>query len=129
LHVYFRAEFLDELLDSQEQQENFAGEAITQQPGSLYTAKDINKILHVQGVKLYADMWSESEVYTTPFLFINKINVACYKLQRLSTSHMQQSGVEMDTTNSAETSLTGSQFQSCYSHFNRSFHRPHPSCL
>ena len=51
-------EFLDEQLEMQENQRNIAQETITHQPGSL-SVTDINKILHVQGVRLYTDVWSQ----------------------------------------------------------------------
>lgn len=55
--AHFRMEFVDEQLEARQQQQN-SGEPITQQPASLYTVTDLNKLLHLQGVRLYTDIWS-----------------------------------------------------------------------
>lgn len=56
-------EFIDEQLELRHQQDHQSDNAtITTQPGSLHTASDLNKLLHIQGVRFYTDLWSE-EVY------------------------------------------------------------------
>lgn len=52
-----RMEFVDEQLEACEQQKQSL-ETITSQPNSLYTVTDLNKLLHIQGVKLYTDIWT-----------------------------------------------------------------------
>lgn len=46
-------EFLDENL---EEQKRNANETITEQPSRLYTSTDLNKLLHIQGVRLYTGL-------------------------------------------------------------------------
>lgn len=48
-------EFLDENLEEQMKNKNLA---ITEQPARLYTMTDLNKLLHIQGVRLYTDIWT-----------------------------------------------------------------------
>lgn len=55
-------EFIDEQLEFRQQQEKNQSEkaaTITTQPGSLYNVSDLNKLLHIQGVRIYSDLWSE----------------------------------------------------------------------
>lgn len=52
-----RMEFVDEQLEACEQQKQSL-ETITSQPNSLYTVTDLNKLLHIQGIKLFSDIWT-----------------------------------------------------------------------
>jgi hypothetical protein len=55
---------LDENL--QEETKN-ANEAITEQPTRLYTVTDLNKLLHIQGVRLYTDIWTPLKIHVQPY--------------------------------------------------------------
>jgi hypothetical protein len=57
-------EFLDEILE--ERIKNTVG-AITEQPARLYTVTDMNKLLHVEGVRLYTDIWTPLKLNVGPF--------------------------------------------------------------
>uniref|UniRef100_A0A915ELE5 Autophagy-related protein 2 n=1 Tax=Ditylenchus dipsaci TaxID=166011 RepID=A0A915ELE5_9BILA len=98
-----RMEFVDEQLEAKQQQGG--SEPITQQPSSLYTVTDLNKLLHLQGIRLYTDVWSPEE-------------------QRLSTSTRMNSNDELleqgTAPVSAEMFTSSLNFQSCYSHFSNS---------
>lgn len=54
--MYFRMEFVDEKLDACEQ--NQGDTPITSQPTSFSAVTELNKLLHIQGVRLYTDIWS-----------------------------------------------------------------------
>ena len=88
-----RIEFVDEHL---EEQIKNAKETITEQPERLYTVTDLNKLLHIQGVRLYTDIW-------TPL-----------RNTKLTNSQINSSDSEGDSSEMANSSFN---FQSCYSHF------------
>lgn len=52
-------EFVDENLEAAEQQTSTL--PVTTQPTSLYSATDICKLLHVQGISVYTDVWTTTE--------------------------------------------------------------------
>lgn len=90
-------EFHDEQLEARQQSAG-AGEAVTTQPSSLYTVTDLNKLLHVQGVRLYTDVWTRDSL----------------AIDRLTGSRTNSSEDEAEPMMSNSTSAN---FQSCYSHF------------
>ncbi|KAI1732177.1 autophagy-related protein 2 like protein B [Ditylenchus destructor] len=92
-----KMEFVDEQLEARQQQQN-SGEPITQQPASLYTVTDLNKLLHLQGVRLYTDIWSP------------------LKENRLSTSTRMSSQDELDPNTLGDMCTSSLNYQSCYSH-------------
>jgi hypothetical protein len=49
-------EFVDEKLDACEQNQGDA--PITAQPTRFSAVTELNKLLHVQGVRVYTDIWS-----------------------------------------------------------------------
>lgn len=51
-----RMEFVDEMLEASEAQKQDG--PITAQPTSLYTVTDLNKLLHVEGIRMYTDIYS-----------------------------------------------------------------------
>jgi hypothetical protein len=55
--VFVRIEFVDEQLEVCQQQGTSA-EAITTQPHSLYAIPDLNKLLHLTGIRLFTDVFS-----------------------------------------------------------------------
>lgn len=62
-------EFVDEQLEARQQQQKLDGEAITVQPSSLYTVTDLNKLLHLQGVRFYTDVWTSFREVSSLKLF------------------------------------------------------------
>ncbi|CAK5091601.1 unnamed protein product [Meloidogyne enterolobii] len=84
-----RMEFLDEVIDELITTNN----VVTEQPDRR---NDLNKLINVQGVRLYTDIW-------TPI-----------RPQRLNTSQIVSSDSEPDIDPMGNSSLN---FQSCYSHF------------
>ncbi|KAL3071887.1 hypothetical protein niasHT_031078 [Heterodera trifolii] len=93
-----RMEFLDEQLE--EQQRNASSNAITEQPGGLYTVTDLNKLLHVQNVRLYTDIWSPI-----------RDNRMCASRTSDATESDGGGG------GGADMAASSMNFQSCYSHF------------
>lgn len=61
-------EFIDEQLDfCQQQEKQQFGSTITTQPRSLYDAFNLNKLLHIKGVRIYSDLWSEVRFFIQKF--------------------------------------------------------------
>lgn len=58
-----RMEFIDEVLEADEQ--THQNEPVTSQPSSLYVATELNKLLHIEGIRLYTDVYS-SDVRILP---------------------------------------------------------------
>ncbi|KAI6171646.1 Autophagy-related protein 2 [Aphelenchoides besseyi] len=99
-------EFVDEVLEAIEQQQ--AREPVTQQPTSLYSATDLSKLLHIQGIKIFTDIWTNS-----------RDNSSMNSSQDLGYND----SVKL-TANISEQSMVSSSFQSCYSTFNESRRQP-----
>uniref|UniRef100_A0A914GZH6 Autophagy-related protein 2 n=1 Tax=Globodera rostochiensis TaxID=31243 RepID=A0A914GZH6_GLORO len=89
-----RMEFLDEQLE--EQLRNASTNAITEQPDGLYTVTDLNKLLHVHGVRLYTDIWSP------------------IRENRMCTSRTSDA---TESDGAADMAGSSMNYQSCYSHF------------
>ncbi|KAI6239750.1 hypothetical protein M3Y99_00541400 [Aphelenchoides fujianensis] len=95
-----RMVFVDEKLEAVEQQQGTS--TVTTQPTSLFSPTDLSKLLHIEGLRIYTDIWTRDS---------ESMNSS----QDLGSSDSCKSG-----TNGTEQSMVSSSFQSCYSSFNES---------
>jgi hypothetical protein len=61
-------EFVDEKLDACEQSKGDT--PITSQPTSFAAVTELSKLLHIQGVRIFTDIWSNSRDVSR-FLYMN----------------------------------------------------------
>jgi hypothetical protein len=64
-------EFVDEKLDACEQ--NQGDVPITSQPTSFSAVTELNKLLHIQGVRVYTDIWSNYKDVRLYFIYLIRV--------------------------------------------------------
>uniref|UniRef100_A0A914WI11 Autophagy-related protein 2 n=1 Tax=Plectus sambesii TaxID=2011161 RepID=A0A914WI11_9BILA len=121
-----KIEFLDEQLEACEQQ-GTSKDTITTQPHSLYAVPDLNKILNLQGVRLYTDAFSLPEASDFPSMSgSSQVFTSMYvrrqeKAARKKSSTASSPSPTDEMTHSAASTTN---FQSCYSHLTTSILPP-----